>query len=514
MASRRKLQTPLLKLTGLFLLAIFICGTVVYFSGKERKYFRFHNKVPFANGDKRAVSQLRSAMHNHNYQVHYNSTSERLLSGGYLQFRHLDDDTNKLSTCQASGEGLHHAEVGIVATVTVQLDQTRINDFNQKYFISVTAISEDHIFVADLSPVRIGDRDVNFTYTPCLPGNYDLYVEEIVPGAPWQKPVPGSPFRLMVQGLNVAIDAFIAHTDNLPSCQTIPQYDSSWIEGAWVTSKLGGRQHGILKSGWVFQPKRCSFDIFTVDEIATAAASIIPKSITILGSSIERGIFLSLTDLLLTMSGRKYIKDSYLDKCWGYMEVELGNLRVIYKDFRIQHSRRIHLLNETNLKIVCYNEVKFTSNYDFLNDTLDFLEDFIFSKQVWPDVIAVTIKEDPQLRLLRSAIPDSWIGVIYPLNSFKLNWATLYTSSGRNRDIAVLTEFATVDSRVQVLDGFILGSGIRRATQSSPVKKSNHENTFCEDLTGDMRICDVTAELVAQVFLAQVLAPYGKNAWT
>lgn len=452
-------------------------------------------------------------MHNHNYQTHYNSTIERLQDGRHLKFRHLDDDTNKLSTCQAFGDGLHHADVGTVATVTVQLDETRMQDFNQKYFLSVTAVSEDHVFVADISPVRIGDLYVNFTYTPTLPGNYDLYVEEIVPGAPWQKQVPGSPFRLMVQGPREAIEAFIAHADNLPSCQTILQYDPSWIEGAWVTGKVGGRKHGILRSGWVFQPKRCSFDIFTVDEIKIAATSIIPKSIAILGSSIERGIFLSLIDLLLTKSGRKYIKDSYLDKCRGYMEVELGNLRVIYKDIRIQHSRRIHLVNETNLKIICYNEVKFSNNDDFIDDALDFLRDFIFSKQVWPDAIALTIKEDPQLRLLRSAIPDIWIGLIYPLNSFTRNWAALYKSSGSERKLAALTEFASIDSRVQVLDGFTLGSGIKRATQSSPVKKSNEENTFCEDLTGDMRICDVTAEMVAQIFLAQVLAPYGKNAW-
>lgn len=53
----RKFQNQVLKLTGLFLLAIFICGTVVYFSGTERKDSKFHNKgrpncyLYFVSGD-------------------------------------------------------------------------------------------------------------------------------------------------------------------------------------------------------------------------------------------------------------------------------------------------------------------------------------------------------------------------------------------------------------------------------------------------------------------------------
>ncbi|KAJ8047375.1 hypothetical protein HOLleu_06359 [Holothuria leucospilota] len=438
---------------------------------------------------------------------------EQFSSGPILRVRHLVKDSSQLSTSKAVGEGLYHAQVGITSSIAVKLDPTRKQNFYQ-FFFSVLAVSEDHIFSADPQPVAPNSLYVNFTYVPLFAGEYDLYVEEIFQDVPWQKQIHGSPFRLVVEGDETNADDFKTHTDNLPSCQTISWEDPSWVKGDWITRKLSGRKHGVLRSGWVFQPKRCSFDIFTIDDIEFAAASKVPKTIAILGSSTERGIFLSLVDLTLRKEEKVNLMRSDLAKCWGFAEFQLGNLHFIYQDFRVEKSQDVYPGGSSEgVNITCHNDKKVNEGSQLFQDALQFLEETLFGPRQWPDIIFVASPRKHLIHLLKKISP-SWNGSIYPVNNFKSKRLVHYTADGLLKAQNEAINSLSLDHRVNVLDGFTLSTGMRHDTESSPlITKANHFHRWCDELNGKMRVCGNPTEMVAQFLLGQLIAPKGKDVW-
>ncbi|KAJ8047374.1 hypothetical protein HOLleu_06358 [Holothuria leucospilota] len=438
---------------------------------------------------------------------------EQYSSGPILRVQHLVEDSRNLSTCEAVGEGLHRAEVGVTSSITVKLDPMRTQDFHQ-FFFSVLAVGEDYIFAGNPQHVDKNSTHVSFTFVPSLPGEYELYVEEIISIPPWQKQVSGSPFRLIVRGHELDTDDLKVQTDNLPSCQTISREDPSWVEGAWMTRKLTGKKHGVLRSGWVFQPKRCSFDTFTTDDIEIASHSKVPKTIAILGSSTERGIFLSLVDLALHKHEKRNLSKSDLSKCWGFVEFRLGNLHFIYQDFRVERAQDIYESGRSKgVNITCHNEKKAEEGSIFFRDALKFLEETLFGPRLWPDIIFVA-SPIKQLRLLLGKIPPSWNGTIYPVRNFKSKRHEFYNADGLLESQKEAKASLSLDPRVDVLDGFTLSTGMRHATESSPfITMANHFHRWCNELNGEMLVCGNPTEMVAQFLLGQVIAPKGKDVW-
>ncbi|KAJ8047426.1 hypothetical protein HOLleu_06418 [Holothuria leucospilota] len=435
-----------------------------------------------------------------------------MLSGTIIRVKHLVEGSSQLSTCEAVGEGLHHATVGDTSSITIKLDQTRTQNF-KKYFFSILAVGEDHIFAANPHPVSQNDTNITFTYVPTLPGEYDIYVEEIFQHSPWQKQVPGSPFRLIVQGDEKITDDLKVHTDNLPSCQDISRKNFSWVEGEWMTRKLTGRKHGVLRSGWVFQPKRCSFDIFTKDDIHIAASSKVPKTIAIVGSSRERGIFLSLVDLALRKHEKRKYEQSDLPKCWGFLEFQFGNLHFIYQDLRLNAAASNEAGSNGGVKITCHNNKIALKGNEYFNNMVEFIEKTLFGPGLWPDVIFVDARTE-KLSLILEKIPSSWNGTIYPVVNFKVKELSLYNAYGRLVAQKEAKASRSLDSRVNLLDGFTLSTGMRHATESSPfILASHHFHRLCKEVNGEMVVCGNPTEMVAQFLLGQVIAPKGKDLW-
>ncbi|KAJ8051085.1 hypothetical protein HOLleu_04522 [Holothuria leucospilota] len=447
--------------------------------------------------------------------IHYTSTNfdlQETSTGPILRVHHMSEQSQQQSTiCIAFGEGLRHASVGNVATFTIKVANTSA----LKYLLfSALAVSDNHMFVADPSPFIQGRDEIHFSYTPTLAGEYDFYIEQLQRSKADQYQIPGSPFRLTIEGAKVNEEAEIKFTDSLPSCQTIPQNNLSWVEGSWKTRKLVGSKHGVLRSGWVFQPKICSFDIFTQEELTIAAASSEPRSIVILGSSTERGIFLSLVDLILSDREKVHFNVSDFGKCWGFAELQVGSLRIIYQDFRIEHARISHFQGENNFTVTCHNEKKVSQGYEFFDDAVAFLQQFLFKDRLWPDVIFVCVKDFIQVKSIFEKVPSSWNGVIYPINSFKIKWGSFYTASGVQDYKDLAQQYPLLDSRIQIFDAFALTRGVRHGSESSPViLKSNHFHRWCNELGGNMRVCGDATEMVAQLLFGKAIAPKGKDVW-
>ena len=100
-------------------------------------------------------------------------------------------------------------------------------------------------------------------------------------------PIVGSPFTLTIAGdptLNI---------DELRVCGTEEEdiARSFWRPGTWVSSNLAGASHGVMRDGWVFQPKSCVYDTFFYEDLMLLAERKERTWILILGGvSAARGL--------------------------------------------------------------------------------------------------------------------------------------------------------------------------------------------------------------------------------
>ncbi|XP_071849551.1 uncharacterized protein [Apostichopus japonicus] len=425
---------------------------------------------------------------------------------------HITKETNSTSNCIVFGDGLLGATVGEPAHITIKPRSFNKKELYDTIFFSVLAVGNNHIFHAFPSRINLTSLKIKFTYIPTIPGQYDLFVEEI--SRHLQKQLPGSPFKLVVNGPAINKEERKKIADHLPSCQTLPQTDLSWLEGNWVTRDLAGEKRGTLRSGWVLQPNRCSIDIFTKDDLRQATASPSLKTIFVLGRSTERGVFLSLVDILLTIDEKREIKSSILWKCWGLMEIRLGNLRFVYQDFRIEDAPMENINDSDHVQVTCHNEKNVGSSKDLFSDAIGFFKETLFTDRFRPDVILLIVTNSLHLTYLTKTIPASWDGIIYTMNGFKCHDGSLYTYDGRQADIRVAEKILTFDKRFRALDGFALATPLRHATQSSPkIMKAFHWHRPCKEQDGEIQVCGDATEMVAQILLGKAIAPNGKDAW-
>lgn len=423
----------------------------------------------------------------------------------------MTKSTNTLSDWTASGQGLHYASVGQRAYFSVNVTSKSLRAFNLRNYISVLAVGLNYIFVANPfneSRTENGLK-VDYSYVPTIPGMYDLYVEEMF--ATGQRQISSSPFRLRVEGGAIKPGRKRAESDSKPSCQMIPQRNYSWLDGDWITRAFAGNVRGTLRSGWVFQPKLCSFDIFTREDLAVVAGSGSRTTIAVFGTSTERGIFLSMLDLALGSEGKVHLKESDVGKCWGFAQVSLGNLTFIYQDLRlfsVAHSKKKEL--------TCHDEkLAGVDTFKLYADSVKFIRHFFLREpSLLPNVILIVVRNEKQLRLLVNEIPGEWNGTIYVVNNFRSKFGEFYTIQGQEDNKQEMNKLTLVDPRVQIFDGFMLGAGMRHATESSPViMRSNHFHRWCNELNGEMAVCGNPTEMAAQMLLGKAVAPNGKQKW-
>lgn len=120
----------------------------------------------------------------------------------------------------------------------------------------------------------------------------------------------------------------------LPLCGTDEEEDiteSFWRPGTWLSARLASAIHGVIRNGWVFQPKTCMYDTFPYEDLILLASLQEVTWILVLGSSVQRGLFLTLVDMALARGQKDDLSQSVLQKCWGYANVRVGNLRLTFQ---------------------------------------------------------------------------------------------------------------------------------------------------------------------------------------
>lgn len=230
-----------------------------------------------------------------------------------------------------SGDGLHVARTGIPASFEIQLlgenGSPQGWEVSGERFLYVWIAGEDQILIAEVVN-NIGKSTLTATYKSDFPGSYLIHVEEVIVARGDEgRPIFNSPFTLTISG-EPTFDV-----DTLPACAMEDEdvEESFWRPGTWLSSNIASESHGVTSSGWVFQPKGCVHDTFTRDDLLKLADLEDETWLLIMGNSVFRGLYLTLVDMALRKGQKDSLSGSALEKCWGYADLRIGNLRVTYQ---------------------------------------------------------------------------------------------------------------------------------------------------------------------------------------
>ncbi|CAM9791755.1 unnamed protein product, partial [Ectocarpus fasciculatus] len=237
----------------------------------------------------------------------------------------------------ASGDGLHNATVGRPASFTIHLLGDELGDnggsLPDRSFIYVWIANQDQILIAEVVDDGSMSNTLTATYKSDFPGDYLVYIDEVDLSKKGEGvPILGSPFSLTIAGGAPTLDI-----NSLPICNSHEDFnndiaDTFWRPGTWLSSNVASAAHGVLRNGWVFQPKSCVFDTFSYEDLVLLASlDGEPTWLLVLGGSVQRGVFLTLVDMVLATGQKEHISSSVLQKCWGYADVQVGNLRLTYQ---------------------------------------------------------------------------------------------------------------------------------------------------------------------------------------
>eukprot|EP00903_Cladosiphon_okamuranus_P014398 g13366.t1 len=383
------------------------------------------------------------------------------------------NNTNRSDNAQAEEQAGNGATTRLADTETHGAPEIPEGewDYNvdKKRFVYVWVAGEDSVFVAEVE--NNSDGTLTATYEASFPGDYLVHVEDVdlrIKGDDFRRgrPIIGSPFPLTVSGEPAV------RVDDLPVCGSGSGSSSTgngdgnrgeaelaseyWRAGSWVSWNLASPKHGVLRDGWVFQPKDCAYEAFSYEDLMVLASLKEPTWLLALGNSILRGVFLTLVDMALSKGQKDALSTSVLAKCWGFSDVRIGNLRLTYQDLRL------YTVTSVEDATVC-NDEKLTSGSTaaYVSAAKLFLKDTIFREGGdWPNVIwapsnMIDSDEAPNLQIsvLMDALPPSWQGNLVMMDhlyGYGYGWNTGNPTMSTLSGVKPVNEFSpqTPDSGV------------------------------------------------------------------
>ena len=149
---------------------------------------------------------------------------------------------------------------------------------------------------------RPGLRTCHLVYSwkPILPGQYDVLVHEINHGNYRETPLVQPPHSFLVSewSAGAALSMLEGRLLHRHPCQILTRKNMySYWEGDWLGPDF--QLENSIRTGWSFLPSgrmKCVLETFDSQSLRSLPEK---KSIYILGRSVERGIFLSLVDIML-----------------------------------------------------------------------------------------------------------------------------------------------------------------------------------------------------------------------
>ncbi|CAM9927296.1 unnamed protein product [Ectocarpus fasciculatus] len=302
-----------------------------------------------------------------------------------------------------------------------------------------------------------------------------MYIEEVHTSEHGEGlPILGSPFSLTVEGDSPTMDV-----NSLPVCSSQGDAkkdigDTYWRPGTWLSSHVASAAHGVMRNGWVFQPRSCVFDTFSYEDLMLLASLDEPTWLLILGSSIQRGVFHSLVDMVLAQGQKDDFSYSIVKKCWGYVNLRIGSLRLTYQDMRLDD------VPSATDSVICNDEKLVSgSSIDIFHSAKAFLSSYVFQDGAqWPSTILspasfnVMLRNgQPAIEVLVNAFPPSWGGnllLVDHMIGFKAKWTEENPTRTALEDVGIehwgrktndehlkaMDSYQTLDPRVSFISAF------------------------------------------------------------
>jgi hypothetical protein len=254
----------------------------------------------------------------------------------------LDDYPHR--SLQADATQLRHKPYFTVRTIDRDFGLTspaeihiKIHNHAPNRWYSVTITSENEYTGSANFLKKVTDRPGNpllYSWIPKFNGNYEIIVHELAnQGEYIATPPIGDQFKFAAVD-KPGVDSrrlLIETIRSMPPCQTVERGDLYTVwDGTWLGPRLHGDVSG-MRNGWYFLPSNdmnCKIEYFTDKDLKRNGEE---RSIYILGSSKERGVFLSLVDMLLDPEEKEHMSESVISKCWGRAFVTKSKLKVFYQ---------------------------------------------------------------------------------------------------------------------------------------------------------------------------------------
>jgi len=409
-------------------------------------------------------------------------------------------------------------------------------------FIANTTISSAYQPISE-TLLWGGIPALDYTLYLPLPGIYSIVVHEfeIRESRPKAKPTKRSrlvrPWYTQIsvkkgQSKN-AYELMESKLRHLPPCQSLdPQSLTEW-RGTWYgpAAKLAPTG-GKMRTGWTFFPKKCTLETFNRRDLKHLQHSSVAQNntIVILGTSKERGVFLSLVDLALYPSQKVKMESSFMRKCWGRMSVQIGSMKFVYQDIRPDMFKTNDAFKTNDGTIICHND-NLAKPLGLLRNTNQAIKKMFEHKENVPKVILLNsgcglflynntlflenvLSCTVILKSLISSIPSTWNGTIYTVDSYSFS-ATITQSMNEKEYITYTNNlkkwtFLVNDTRVRMLDTVSLGNPMGLTAEiPGTLHSSVHWHHFCDQ--EDIKVCSNVTDTVAQLILARAVAPEGKK---
>ena len=407
---------------------------------------------------------------------------------------------------------------------------------------SVTIVSSNRytgtaILKPNLKPHKPhGRRSGNvYSWKPILSGDYEVLVHKIdrsqfnTFNTPTPLIQPPFPFSVSAADSGLAVTRLDDRIQNSPPCQTLNKVDvySHW-DGDWLGPEF--QLSESIRTGWSFVPSQemgCKLETFNTELIQAVPEK---KSILILGRSIERGILLSLVDMMLNIDEKRELRHSVINKCWGRMSVTKGNLKVTYQDFRVSE---LEDPNKPSL-IQCHNDKLARDGSSYLgNSTL--MYEKIFQQQPqqdWPSVIylhtafgaprGIDFMFDAHVRSFVEKMPSWWQGTLilgdYQLDARRAGFMGNLQYRDYKNSIHSLVKSLN-DPRVRWIDGIGISKEMRLYSQQYgedlSIGESQHFHSLIDghspkllaEYPEPLLIRSNITEMLGQLLLGHALGP-------
>ncbi|KAL3803053.1 LOW QUALITY PROTEIN: hypothetical protein ACHAW5_008812 [Stephanodiscus triporus] len=239
-------------------------------------------------------------------------------------------------------------------------------------------------FTTDKCPSGLRECHLVYSWKPILPGRYDILVHKIDQSY-HKTPLIQPPHTFLVTELaaGVSLSMLEDRIMNMPPCQIRTENNvySHW-EGDWLGPNF--QLENSIRTGWSFLPSSrmgCKIEMFDLQALRSLPEK---KSIYILGRSVERGIFLSLADIMLEENEKVHLKDSIVGKCWGRAAITKGDLKVDFRSSQFEDPTEPPFIECNNDKLV-----KEAGSSFITNATKVWEEIFQQKESNWPSVVYI-----------------------------------------------------------------------------------------------------------------------------